>query len=470
MKTYISKTKILAIFCSIILLSSCGDYLDILPKGEKTPTTLADFEAFIRDEYSNQRIDVSNAINLLNDRFQSNANLNGNLLTKANYMWDESADRIYLNSTDESTYYTTYQSISSCNLIIQYAPNATEATEAQKSELIAYAKVLRAMNYLNLVNFYSETYEESTAASKGGVPIITSPDIDAAYRQGSVKDVYEFILKDVNEAIPSLKPTSPTPLHPTIGAAYAFLSRVYLQMSNYPEALKYADLALRENKELYDWVDYYEKNKNIVEDQNSYTVVLSPTNYDYVENYNFRHGNVSYTSTESPISLERQARFEDGDARGAMRWKKRTINNETYCVSTTQGFFNNGGMTTVEVYLIKAECLARDGKFDDAMDLLNDVRKKRILKDKYADLTASTEAQAIEYIRRTKDNEMILTIVPFMDARRYNLDAKYAHTLTKVVDGKTLSLSPTSHMWTMTFPAGAVNNPGNGTITQNVSK
>ena len=107
MKTYILKTRILAVFSAVLFLTSCSDYLDILPKGKKIPTTLADFEAFIRDEYSNQRVDVANAINLLNDRYQTNANLNYYELTKANYMWDESADRIYLNNSDESAYYTT---------------------------------------------------------------------------------------------------------------------------------------------------------------------------------------------------------------------------------------------------------------------------------------------------------------------------------------------------------------------------
>lgn len=470
MKTYILKTRIFAVFSAVILLTSCSDYLDILPKGKKIPTKLADFEAFIRDEYSNQRVDVANALNLLNDRFQTNGNLNYYPLVKANYMWNESADRVYLNNSDESTYYTTYQSISSCNLIIEHAATATEATDSERNLLIAYAKVLRAMNYFTVVNFYAATYQESTAASKGGVPIITSADINAAYKQGSVKDVYDFILTNVNEALPFLQSTSPTPLHPTIGAAYAFLARVYLQMSNYSEAQKYTDMALNENDKLYDWVDYYTQNKVKIENPAIYTPVASPTNYYYVENYNYRHGATSYSTVENSISLERLARFEEGDARAAIRWKKRVVGNEIYCVGTTQGYFNYGGMTTVEVYLIKAECLARTGNVNGAMDILNKVRKTRILADKYVALSASTEDKAIEYIRRTKDNEMILTIVPFIDARRYNLDSKYARTLSKEVDGKTLTLSPTSHLWTMPFPNGAVKNPGNGTITQNVEK
>ena len=35
-----------------INLTSCNDYLDIVPKGNKIPTTLADFEALLRDEYT----------------------------------------------------------------------------------------------------------------------------------------------------------------------------------------------------------------------------------------------------------------------------------------------------------------------------------------------------------------------------------------------------------------------------------
>jgi hypothetical protein len=127
-------------------------------------------------------------------------------------------------------------------------------------------------------------------------------------------------------------------------------------------------------------------------------------------------------------------------------------------------------MTTTEVYLIKAECLARAGKLTDAMTLLNKVRQSRILPSKYQELSASTIAQAIEYIRRTKDNALILTIVPFCDARRYNLESAYARTLTKTEGGKTYSLAPDSYMWTMPFPQGAVENTGNGTITQNVEK
>ena len=35
-----------------LVFSSCNDYLDIVPKGNKIPSTLADYEALLRDEYA----------------------------------------------------------------------------------------------------------------------------------------------------------------------------------------------------------------------------------------------------------------------------------------------------------------------------------------------------------------------------------------------------------------------------------
>jgi hypothetical protein len=77
MKKNISRliTTIVILF-SLFSSTSCDDYLNVLPKGSKIPKTLADFEAFLRDEYSNQTTNVEQAIILLNDRYVTVANLN----------------------------------------------------------------------------------------------------------------------------------------------------------------------------------------------------------------------------------------------------------------------------------------------------------------------------------------------------------------------------------------------------------
>ncbi|KQW99446.1 RagB/SusD family nutrient uptake outer membrane protein [Flavobacterium sp. Root420] len=461
------------ILCALLVaiaFTSCENYLDDAPKGSKVPTTLADFEALIRDEYTNQSVNVEQALNLLNDRYQTVADLAYYRLTKANYFWDETADRIALNQADETTYYGQYAGISTFNLIIENALKTTEATEEQKRVVWAEAKVLRAMSYYNLVNFYADTYVASTAATKLSVPLITSANINAPSKQVTIQEMYDFILADVKEALPYLPKVSQTALHPNLGAGYAFYSRVFLQMNNYTEALKYADLALAENNALYDWVGYYNTNKAIIDIPNSYTNTPSPMGYDYVENYTYRHGATARLSTEYSIPIDRAQRFEAGDVRFKSRWKIRTVGAETYYRRTLSGMFNYGGITTVEIYLIKAECLARAGQVSEALTLLNKVRKTRILPASYQDIVTADKTTALNAIFKTKSNELILTIIPFADARRLNAEGVYKVSFSKVEEGTTYALSSDSHMWTMPFPQGATKNPGNGTITQNVAK
>ena len=103
---------------TLSLFSSCEDYLSVVPKGQKIPVTLNDFALMLKDEYAAQRVDALQALILLNDSHVNNSSLNYYPLYKANYNWDETADRIELNKSDEQAYYVGYGAISVFNLII----------------------------------------------------------------------------------------------------------------------------------------------------------------------------------------------------------------------------------------------------------------------------------------------------------------------------------------------------------------
>ena len=125
------------------------------------------------------------------------------------------------------------------------------------------------------------------------------------------------------------------------------------------------------------------------------------------------------------------------------------------------------------MYYIKAECLARKGgeaNIREAMELVNKVRKTRILLEFYQDWTAATTKEAVEKIIRDKESEYIQTQVIYCDYRRLNKDPEYARTFPRTIEGKESMLKSDSHLWIMPFPREAVSNPGNGTITQNVEK
>lgn len=467
----------IAVACAAVLFSSCDDYLGILPKGEKIPTTLEDYEAFIRYDY-NHICDFSQAMYLMNDFYIASNTLNAISLESINYNWMENEDRIAENDEDETAYYDSYSSIFYWNLMIRDVQEATECTEGERQELIAQAKVLRAIDYFNLLNYYADPYEESTATEKLSVPLITSPDMGAASEQVTIERMYEFILTDLTEALPYLPEEGATVLHPTLGAGYAMLARVYLTMENYEDALSYAELALEQNNALYDWRQYYEDNRTQLDDPDNYSTSYPAIGLDNVENYIFRYGtnnqkNFGQSGTTNSLTTWRAAQFEEGDARFASKWKWRYMSPDTIYYGIRNDRFNGGGLTTPEMYYIEAECIARQGgqdNIDEAMGILNTVRQTRFFEDVYQPLSATSVEEAVRLIIRDKANEYAQTPIPFWDARRLNLHAEYATTRTKEYNGQTLTLSPDSHLWTMPFPQGAVSNPGNGTLQQNVER
>ena len=470
MKTKINKLLLGTCLVLLACLCSCDDYLSNVPKGQRIPTTLNDFSVMLADEYTNCREDVTQALVLLNDRYVSDGYLSYYELWNANYFWNENADRIAMNKSDETTYYNGYAGISTANLIIENAPTATEATDAERGQVIAQAKILRAMKYFTLVNYYAKTYNAATAATDGGVPLITSAEVGATYTQPSVQEIYDFIVQDISEALPALPERALNVLYADKATAYALAARVYLQMGNYQEALASAGEALKRNDRLFDWVAFYNDNAAVLSVPDVYQSITSPMGFDYEENYIFCHGNNSYSGNDLQMREDRGNRFEQGDAHFMSRWKIRTMAGATYYNPNMGGYFNRGGLTTTEVYLIQAECMARTGNVAGAMDVLNKVRQKRILPEYYQPLAASSADEAIDMIIKVKGDALVQTIIPFCDARRLNLEPAHARTLTKVENGQQYTLSPSSHMWVMPFPMGAVKNSGNGTVTQNVER
>ena len=462
---------------AVLLFASCNDFLGILPKGEKIPTTLSDYEAFIRNE-EYHRNDFSQALDLLNDVYRAPENLNIVTLTSINYNWMENENRIEYNTSSDIAYNCSYEAIFHWNLIITNVPDATECTEKERQALIAQAKVLRAMNYFNVTNYYADAYHEATADTKLSVPLITSPDMGAPSEQVSIARMYDFILTDLTEALPYLPEKPASVLHPGKAAGYAMLARVCLAMENYGEALKNAEEALKWNSALFKWTQYYEENKEQIELPDDYSTSYPAVGLASPENIIFRHGTNDQQSygrggLVNAMPLERAKLFEEGDARLASSWKKRYMSPDTLYYGIRNDKFNGGGITTPEMYYIKAECIARQGgqdNIDEAMGILNTVRRTRIFADDYHDLSASSVEEAVRLIIQDKANEYVQTPVPFWDARRLNLHPEYATTRTKEFRGQKLTLSPNSHLWTMPFPQGATSNPGNGTLQQNVER
>ncbi len=474
MKHIYKKSINAALVVSGLFATSCNDFLNEIPKGEKIPQTWEDYNAFMRNKnlsyFENEQI-----LFLMGDYFRSPSALNSSELTRANYLFLEDVDRTAINTGDYMAFYSAYEMMFYWNLIIEEGMNATQATDQQRRMLVAQARVLRAMTYHYIANYHADQYCEATLNTLS-VPLVTSASVEAPSPQATLQQLYDFMVSDLLAAIPDLPDRGETIVHPTKAAGYGMLARVYLSMGRYADAGKAASDAIKENGNLYDWVKFYNDDKERIEDTSTFNVATSVNpEIDNPENYVYHASSSGYwagiSSGSLTLSLERAARFEPGDIRliGKWRYYKTAAGIEYY-----RGLYANepnyGGIRAAEMYYILAECQARDGKISEAMESVNKVRRTRFLPEYYTPLQAADKTEAINKIIDDKANEFIQTQIPFCDYRRLNKEGIYTRTLTKTIDGVTYTLSPDSHMWIFPYPAKVLQNPGNNPIVQTVNK
>ena len=132
-------------------------------------------------------------------------------------------------------------------------------------------------------------------------------------------------------------------------------------------------------------------------------------------------------------------------------------------------YYSPIGLTTVDMYLVQAECYIREGKTDEAMNLLNTIREKRVLTGTYQPETASTSEEAFVWLKKISRTENFYTAKTFINLKRWNTEEKYRETLHKTYryenQERSYELRPDSPLWIFPFPQNATNlNPN---LTQN---
>lgn len=461
------KKVIQFILCGVMVTgaTSCKKYLDIVPKGQKIPQSFEDYKALIESpdghmfEYDNQNL-------VANDFYIVKSQQAAVTLSNINYNWQEDKERMQFLTTDRG-YNNAYRGIFLYNVLVNNVPSATTGTTADKNRLVAQAKIGRSMLYFYLVTSYAKMYDAATAAQDRGVLLNTEDNMDASLKQVSVKEIYDFILNDINQALPALPEQAEDVFFANKASAFAFLSRVHLFMQQYDQAAAYADSALNRNKQLFDYVAYYNQNKAQA-DGSSPSINVPRFEFNSPENYIFHYGGDAVKRQGFYISMLRPSdstQYDQGDARFKVNYALVNFGEQILAYRRMDDV-NGGGIRTPEMYYTKAECLARQGKLAKAMEALNTVRRKRIIPEFYSDVTAKDLPEAIALIRRELKCEYRGTGLVYLTLRRFNNDPQFRATITKTEGDKTYSITPDSRIWIMPFSSTAINY-SNGLLIQN---
>jgi tetratricopeptide (TPR) repeat protein len=458
------------LWLSLLLLSSCNDYLDTIPsKGNNEVLTRSEqVEAlFNNSETFLQKASIPLAS-------ADDVEMSTSLYDAMGYLGEDFLNGLTWNTQDvanaqygDAYWEDAYNKVFKANLVINEIGQLTDADNDQKAEYLAQAYFLRAMSMWNLAQIYCQPYGNETLQTPG-LPLKQTTSYEESTARATLSATYDYILTDLKAALQTRHADVEKRWWVSLPAVKAMMARFYLFTGQYAEAETYAEEALKSTTAT-------------LEDYNTYitmpALVMNPSTAkndtvfysqlyqyapnevaDYAENYfsmYFVVRDVNLIPSELLLSLYDR----DADLRFSQFFNK----HELWSLSVS-GFGDDimyrrmksnmnddllpAGPTVPEMILTAAEAMARQGKTAEAMTMVNRLRQAR-MKHGATNvlLAANTAAEAVEKILEERHREM-----PFMmrwwDIRRlaYNEmtddDVPITHTFYDVsgntVNGETI--------------------------------
>lgn len=440
--------------CAILAasLSSCvNDWLDVAPSdgtdADAALTSSSDLDAartgmykalkgnssFV--DYYGQQFFVYGDVHA-GDDYQYNYIGGSN---RANFYYDMNYQTASEFNTSTVSWQSPYVVIGRANRIIAAAEGGklSDAVEA-KAKIEQYAaesKVLRALAHFDLVRIYGKPYTEDQGASLG-VPLVTGVlESNAKPARSTVAEVYTQVVKDLTEAISSnALATETKPGYVSVWGAKAILSRVYLNMGDYANALSVAeDIIKNSGAALWTRDQYFNAWDASTPNESEFlfrlNVAGSDDNNDLngIGNLQQRDGYKEMVATKKFVDM---LTSDPKDVRNDM-FLPATASKEVEKYGTNKVFLNKlrgqGGdlrnVTIVpiirlsEVYLTAAECAFRNNDKTKAVEYLNDLVKNRTTTE--ASL-ATVDNITLERILIERRKELIGEGQRYFDALRNN--------------------------------------------------
>lgn len=302
------------------------------------------------------------------------------------------------------------------------------------------ALVLRAGAYLEAAQIWCLAYDPATADQKLGLPLRLDPDMNVLSVRSTLKQTYSQILSDLHAAASLLPQQQIAASRPSKVTALGFISRTYLYMGDYANALKYGLQALEINNQLM--------NFNTLNPNASYPVpdlnveVLLPTSMSY-------SAFLTVTTAKIPGTLYES--YHENDLRKSIFFKKSAENEALFRGNYSASSSRMNCLATDEIYLTVAESYAHLNKPSDAMIWLNALLVKRWKTGTYIPLSINNSSEALIKIRDERRKELLFRGLRWADLKRYNRDGA-AITLTRTFNGKTYTLPPNDLRYAIAIP------------------
>ncbi len=260
MKKYILKSQLLLMVMAITF-TSCDSYLDESPDDRLELNSLDKASKVVADGYSQASYAFTD---MYTDLAGPTGNpdgagvvqtAGGNTIStqdRQTYSW-EVVDAIF---QDSPTYYwdRSYAAIAQANEVIEVI-DGIDGEQDRKNGIKGEALLTRAYHHFMLVNIFGLHYDDK-ASTNLGVPYVLKPEVEflPTYERNTVQEVYDLVEKDLLEGLNLINDRDfigTKKYHFTKNAGFAFASRFYLWKRDYVNCVRYSDLFLGGNPNIY---------------------------------------------------------------------------------------------------------------------------------------------------------------------------------------------------------------------------
>ena len=409
------------------------------------PTTIEDFQALLDNStgYMNSlpalgEIAVDD-YHVKDERLQSLSSA----VQRNAYIWKK--EDLYEGSF-VGDWILSYEKVLYANVALEGIETVEITSENQKdwNNVKGSALFFRALNFFHLAQLFAPPYDLDNAEDQLGIPLRLTSNVEEKTTRSTLQKTYDQIIEDLEGAINLLPETPLIQTRPSKPAALALLAKTYLIMEQYDTALGYANQSLEMystlmdyNEMTFDGASSFERyNPEVIFDAYLMTYAIFVSSYHNVDE--------DFYNIYDAADLRKKALFLDNSGDYIFKGS----------YGGAPGFAGIfwGGIATDEIWLIRAECLARSGQLDDAMNTLNQLAKNRYQADSFIPFSASSKDEALEIVLSERWKELPFRGIRFQDLRRLNKDSRFARTLTREVNGQIYELPPNDLRYTYPIP------------------
>ncbi|HWK98418.1 MAG TPA: RagB/SusD family nutrient uptake outer membrane protein [Parapedobacter sp.] len=443
MKTLCVIKNLLITIGLVIIAGSCKEQLLERKPDNKlvVPTTIDDFKALMEDPYTfltnylNYAIVSSAEYELTLENWQSLS-----FAPERNaYIW---ASDVFEQSTASGGWDNYYKQILYTNIVLEGLEKIaeTQQNKEDRDQLKGVALFYRSNAFFHLALIFADVYKAESNNSLG-IPLRLTSDINAPTRRATLGETYARITADLEEAIQLLPDFQRHVTRPAKAPAFALLARVYLYMGNYQQALHCADQALQRKPNLIDF--------NQLSWQDDYPMEMYNIETIFYANVS---ASASFRAPICRVKTELFNSYDDRDLRKQAFFGLNEDESHSFKGSYTGSNALFSGLSSNEMYLIKAECQARTGDLDAAMETLNTLLKTRWEEGAFEPLHSENQLDALKAIINERKKELLMRGLRWYDLKRLNTDERFQETLTHNLDGTVYELPPNDSRYTFLIP------------------